>query len=39
MLGKTKNKTKWEETIKANKEHVAKSMQSYVENSINRQEY
>ena len=36
---KTKNKTKWEETIKANKEHVAKSMQSYVENSINRQEY
>lgn len=36
---KTKNKTKWEETIKANKECVAKSMKSYVENSINRQEY
>jgi len=36
---KTKNKTNWEEIIKANKENIAKTMQSYIEDSINRQKY
>jgi uncharacterized coiled-coil DUF342 family protein len=33
---RTKNKTNWEEIIKTNKENITKTMQSYIEDAINK---
>lgn len=33
---KTKNKTRWKETLEANKKHISETMRKYVEDSINK---
>lgn len=33
---KTKNKTRWKETINANKKYISETMRKYVEDSINK---